>query len=107
MASASADDELLTIVRLKLKGLPDFPNIANFIQLLVNLRNAAATFGEGSPPYETVRTTVEDHLQAMKAKGSSTNITAARTTQSKAPLDAGSGQTSTMFGTLAFRPKPS
>ncbi|KAK4494186.1 hypothetical protein PRZ48_014484 [Zasmidium cellare] len=59
MAAPTPDDELLLI-------------------LLRNLRNAAATFGEGTPPYEGIRTTVEDHLQSMKKKGLSTNLTAAR-----------------------------
>lgn len=78
------------------------------LQLLVNLRNAAATFGEGSPPHETIRTTIEDHLQAMKARGGSTNITATRSKQQEGQdLHSHQGQTMTTFGSLAFRPKPS
>ncbi|WPH04581.1 Hypothetical protein R9X50_00747300 [Acrodontium crateriforme] len=76
MGIPTADDELLVI-------------------LLTNLRNAAATFGEGSPPHETIKTIIEEHLQAMKRRGAKTNIAS----MSKP-------QPSMSFENLAFRPKP-
>ncbi|KAF2482988.1 hypothetical protein BDY17DRAFT_323755 [Neohortaea acidophila] len=90
MASASPDDDLLSI-------------------LLVNLRNAAATFGEGSPPYEAIRTVVEEHLQSMKAAGAKTNLTTIRKSERPdAPSpEKQSGNVNTLsFANLAFRPKP-
>lgn len=68
--------------------------------LLANLRNAAATFGEGSPHCESIRTTVEEHLRNMKARGAATNITETRSASK--PEE----QPSMSFGNLAFRPKP-
>jgi hypothetical protein len=47
------------------------------------LRNAGATFGEGTPPYESIRTVVEDHLNAMRAKGSKTDLTGVRLAETK------------------------
>lgn len=44
----------------------------------MNLRNAAATFGEGTPPYESIRTTIREHVQSMQARGLKTNLTALR-----------------------------
>lgn len=52
-------------------------------QLLRNLQNAASTFGEGSPAYESVRSTVEEHLRDMKRQNKPTNITKARKLQSQ------------------------
>ncbi|KAH9845026.1 hypothetical protein Tdes44962_MAKER06948 [Teratosphaeria destructans] len=78
---ASVDDELLAV-------------------LLVNLRNAAATFGEGTAPYESIKTTVQEHVRSMQAQGRKTNLTQLRhrldaldvdhgtpTTTSQQPLD--------------------
>ncbi|EME41096.1 hypothetical protein DOTSEDRAFT_135899, partial [Dothistroma septosporum NZE10] len=48
------------------------------LQLLRNMRNAAATFGEGTPPYENIKKVVEDHLNEMKRKGKGTNIVKTR-----------------------------
>ncbi|KAK3721376.1 hypothetical protein LTR37_003252 [Vermiconidia calcicola] len=96
MTTPMPDDELLSI-------------------LLVNLRNAASTFGEGSPPYEGIRTTVEEHVQAMRAKGNSTDITSVRQTEQLAsstsnvesvkPEPSFKGQNPMSFSNLAFRPK--
>ncbi|KAK5115605.1 hypothetical protein LTR85_009776 [Meristemomyces frigidus] len=94
MAPPSPDDELLSI-------------------LLANLRNAAATFGEGTPPYESIRTTIEDHLQAMKNQGSQTNLTGLRKrgNPSSQPTDPNTEgergmQHANAFQNLAYRPKP-
>ncbi|EME78429.1 uncharacterized protein MYCFIDRAFT_80845 [Pseudocercospora fijiensis CIRAD86] len=46
--------------------------------LLRNLRNATHTFGEGTPPTESIRTTIEDHLQDMKRRGVTTNLAKAK-----------------------------
>ncbi|KAK4574492.1 hypothetical protein LTR86_001333 [Recurvomyces mirabilis] len=85
MSGATSDDELLSM-------------------LLVNLRNAAATFGEGTPPYESIRTTIEDHVRSMKATGSSTNISGVRKAREEA--NAATTELSAPFANLAFRPKP-
>ncbi|KAM0712775.1 hypothetical protein Q7P35_000222 [Cladosporium inversicolor] len=79
--ATSQDDELLSI-------------------LLVSLRNAAATFGEGSAPYESIRASVEQHVHSMKTNGQTTNITQTRQAPSPAAPSALS------FGNLAHRPKP-
>lgn len=82
------------------------------LKLLVNLRNAVATFGEGTPPVEGIRTTIEDHIQAMKAKGVTTNLPGARrrpdadlqiidSVLASQPTTTGAMS----FGSLAFRPK--
>lgn len=71
-------------------------------KLLVSLRNAKATFGEGSAPYESILASVEQHVQSMKANGQTTNITTTRQpdgSASEAPA-------ALSFGSLAFRPKP-
>ncbi|KAK3677851.1 hypothetical protein LTR78_001946 [Recurvomyces mirabilis] len=85
MSDVTPDDELLSM-------------------LLVNLRNAAATFGEGTPPYESIRTTIEDHIRSMRATGSSTNISGARKAHEEA--HAATTELSASFANLAFRPKP-
>lgn len=56
--------------------------MTKYLKLLVSLRNAAATFGEGSQPHESIKTTVQEHLLAMSAKDLKTNLTAYRTFQS-------------------------
>lgn len=57
---------------------------ANKSQLLRNLKNAASTFGEGSPAYESVKATVTEHLIDMKRQNKPTNVTKARDVQSQA-----------------------
>ena len=72
------------------------------LKLLVSLRNAAATFGKGSAPYESIRASVEQHVQSMKAKGQPTNIT-----QTRQPTESASEAPAALsFGSLALRPKP-
>ncbi|KAK3052037.1 hypothetical protein LTR09_006991 [Extremus antarcticus] len=86
MTEPTPDDELLAI-------------------LLVNLRNAEATFGQGTPPYETIQTTVKEHLESMKARVILTNLTGVR--RQSQPSAAPEKPASTTFANLAFRPKPS
>ncbi|KAK5134087.1 hypothetical protein LTR08_006977 [Meristemomyces frigidus] len=93
MAPPTPEDELLSI-------------------LLVNLRNAADTFGEGTPPYESIRTTVNEHLQNMKLKGAKTNLTGVRSFQEKSEQSANSKtraqqpeQPPIVFQSLPYRPK--
>ncbi|KAK3068459.1 hypothetical protein LTR53_013932 [Teratosphaeriaceae sp. CCFEE 6253] len=85
MAPASPDDELLAI-------------------LLTNLRNAKQSFGEGTPPYESIRTTIEEHVNSLKAAGLSTNLTGARKDDSQSPNQL--TNTTLSFSNLAIRPKP-
>ncbi|KAL1584090.1 hypothetical protein WHR41_08146 [Cladosporium halotolerans] len=74
--------------------------------LLVSLRNAAATFGEGSPPYESIRKSIEEHVQAMQASGHSTNITHARQSPQSAGAQQAAGDSMTLaFENLAIQPK--
>ncbi|KAM0717206.1 hypothetical protein Q7P37_007058 [Cladosporium fusiforme] len=74
--------------------------------LLVSLRNAAETFGEGSPPYESIRGTIEQHVQAMKARNQTTNITQARQGSHTASEQPPEAPAALSFGSLAYRPKP-
>ncbi|KXT00503.1 hypothetical protein AC578_4088 [Pseudocercospora eumusae] len=71
--------------------------------LLRNLRNATHTFGEGTPPTESIRTTIEDHLQDMKRRGITTNLAQARSQSSKKPEDY--AQLVDVFANLAIRAK--
>ncbi|KAI7081758.1 hypothetical protein KC356_g8916 [Hortaea werneckii] len=64
MQDASHDDELLSI-------------------LLVNLRNAAATLGEGSQACEDIKLSIQEHIMNLQANGQLTNITGARQAQSQ------------------------
>jgi hypothetical protein len=84
--------------------------------LLRNLKNAAATFGEGSNAEKSIRQTVEEHLLEMKAKGMTTNLArareilaptrpTARTPDSTTAISQTPRQLS--FNNLALRPKPS
>lgn len=75
-------------------------------KLLANLRNAAATFGEGSPHCESIRTTVEEHLRNMKARGAATNITETRNVTHGTAAPKTDEQLNVSFGNLALRPKP-
>jgi len=101
----SPDDELLAIVRLKATCMSTWIN-TNDYKLLANLRNAAATFGEGSPHCESIRTTVEQHLRNMKARGAATNITETRSASSSNETTGPEEQPTVSFGNLAFRPRP-
>ncbi|CZT14821.1 uncharacterized protein RCC_12217 [Ramularia collo-cygni] len=87
MESPSPEDELLII-------------------LLRNLQNAASTFGEGTPPYESVRATVEDHLREMRKQNKPTNITKARAVQTRQKSD-DDIVLPAMFENLAIRTKSS
>lgn len=76
------------------------------LKLLVSLRNATATFGEGSPPYESIRKSIEDHVQAMQANGHSTNITHARQSPQSAGAQQAVGDSMALaFENLAIQPK--
>lgn len=99
--TSSQDDELLSIVSFII-DLMQKP-LTDSLKLLVSLRNAAATFGEGSAPYESIRGTVEQHVQSMKASGQTTNITQTRQTSQPSTQEAPAALS---FGSLAFRPKP-
>jgi hypothetical protein len=103
--SSSQEDELLSIVSHFACGRVQTHHIfllTSDLKLLVSLRNAAATFGEGSAPYESIRASVEQHVQSMKEKGQTTNIT-----QTRQPIESASEAPAALsFGSLAFRPKP-
>ncbi|KAF7186503.1 hypothetical protein HII31_12205 [Pseudocercospora fuligena] len=81
--------------------------------LLRNLRNATHTFGEGTPPTESIRTTIEDHLQDMKRRGVNTNLAKARASGSQSGKDTSKdtkkpedyAQLVDIFANLAIRPK--
>ncbi|KAI7242052.1 hypothetical protein KC343_g7450 [Hortaea werneckii] len=64
MQNGSQDDELLSV-------------------LLVNLRNAAATLGEGSRACEDIKLSIQEHIMKLQANGQLTNITGARQAQSQ------------------------
>ncbi|KAK5112617.1 hypothetical protein LTR62_003932 [Meristemomyces frigidus] len=68
--------------------------------LLVNLRNAAATFGEGTPPHESIRTTIEDHVRGLKQSQPRMSITGV------AQSSAHAVEPAMVFANLAHRPKP-
>jgi hypothetical protein len=110
MLCPSPDDELLSIVSPCSVILDQTVQLfTNFYKLLVNLRNAAATFGEDSQAYKSIKATVDAHVRSMTAKGNATNITAIRqTTQvaSKSNDPAKAAATPLTFSNLAFRPKP-
>jgi hypothetical protein len=83
---------------------------SNPSQLLVNLRNAEATFGLDSEPYRAVRATVKEHLKSMKAKGTPTNLTGVRQSQSSEQVESKQSETASTsgpgaFANLAYRPK--
>ena len=105
MTEPTGDDELLAIVGHQYQKLPG-TKAEKRCKLLVNLRNAEATFGQGTPPYEAIRTTVKEHLESMKANGISTNLTGVRQTQQPEQNGAQGKPASTAFGSLAYRPKP-
>ncbi|TKA41902.1 hypothetical protein B0A54_06583 [Friedmanniomyces endolithicus] len=92
MTATSPDDDLLAI-------------------LLTNLRCAASTFGEGTPPYESIRTTIEDHMTSMKAAARTTRLTAPRGDEvgvesTSARTQESDPKSTTMhFSNLVFRPK--
>ncbi|KXS93581.1 hypothetical protein AC579_3324 [Pseudocercospora musae] len=81
--------------------------------LLRNLRNATHTFGEGTPPTESIRTTIEDHLQDMKRRGVTTNLAKARASGSQSAHDTSNviqkpddyAQLVNIFANMAIRPK--
>ncbi|KXL50005.1 hypothetical protein M433DRAFT_151562 [Acidomyces richmondensis BFW] len=80
--------------------------------LLKNLRNAISTFGEGTPPCESIRSTIEDHIRTMQNAGSKTNITAARKAldgsqrlQGSVEKAGKSVKNQVSFENLTFRPK--
>ncbi|KAK5687168.1 hypothetical protein LTS10_001306 [Elasticomyces elasticus] len=91
MAAHSPDDELLMI-------------------LLANLRCAEASFGAGTPPCESIRTTIEEHVISMRVAGLKTNLTSARGSQDVASATTSTTppkSTASPFSNLAYRRKPS
>ena len=80
---SSADDDLLHVVRLTTRRKQTFLHIktmslVNSPQLLTNLRNTAATFGDSSPQYQSVYSTVYSHLLSMREIVQTTTLTEAR-----------------------------
>ncbi|KAK4998493.1 hypothetical protein LTR66_002280 [Elasticomyces elasticus] len=81
--------------------------------LLANQRNAAATFGEDSLQYQSIHSTVCEHLLSMQKAGRKTKSSEARKTQpSVSPSSPhqvivveDTARSSSSFGSLAFRPK--
>ncbi|EMC91531.1 hypothetical protein BAUCODRAFT_151940 [Baudoinia panamericana UAMH 10762] len=84
-----SDDELLAILR-------------------VNLRNAASTFGKGTPPYESIRTVIEEHLKHSTFRGAISNeLCASRHPAApRTQADRQVAQPSNTTYTLAYRSKP-
>jgi len=112
MDKPSTNDEILGIVSMdQTNSAITNAGLTSTWQLLTNLKNAAATFGEGTPPVEDIRTTIEEHVRAMKASGDRPNLTAARRTD-HVEDDLGTFKQPSIqpspvmsFGNLAFRPK--